>query len=437
MLEVTLTELIAALIAPVGGDRARLIDELVLLERCKGALAARQARVTDAFAVAERTRLAAFASNRDDDTREAQRSVAAQVALARRDSPHRGARHVRLARALVRELPGVLSVLQRGETSEWRAAIVARETAHLSPDQRATIDTAICGDLPAWGDARTEREVRARVLALEPQTAADRAAAAAAERRVTIRPGPDCTAYLTAQLPVREAMAVYGALHRRAGAAAVDPDDHRTRGQVMADTLVSRVLTPGSGQPIVPDVEIQLVMTDRTLLDGNSAPGHVTGYGPVPAPLARQLARGDRRTRVWVRRLYADPTTGTLVTCDARRREFPQAARRLVIARDQFCRTPWCGAPIRHLDHAVAISLGGASSMANGNGRCAACNLSKDLPGWATLVDGDVITTRTPTGHRYSSRPPRPPTSGPWTPDSVAGDSPPPRRPRVELYWVA
>lgn len=363
--------------------------------------------------------------------------MAAQIALARRDSPHRGARHVGLARALVHELPGVLAVLQRGQTSEWRATIVARETAHLSPEQRSVIDRAIAADLPGWGDARTEREVRARVLALEPQAAADRAAAAAAERRVTIRPGPDCTAYLTAQLPVREAMAVYGALHRRANAAAADADDHRTRGQVMADTLVDRVLTPGAGEPALADVEIQLVMTDRTLLDGDTAPGHLTGYGPLPAPLARELARADPRTRVWIRRLYCDPATGTLVSCDARRRRFPDAVRRLVVARDQFCRTPWCGAPIRHLDHAIAMAIGGTSTPANGNGRCAACNLTKDLPGWATFVDGDVITTRTPTAHRYRSRPPRPPTSRPWK-ERPAEDDPPLRHRRsIDLYWSA
>ena len=32
-------------------------------------------------------------------------------------------------------------------------------------------------------------------------------------------------------------------------------------------------------------IDLQLVMTDRALLDGDDAP-HLTGYGPVPAALA-------------------------------------------------------------------------------------------------------------------------------------------------------
>lgn len=85
-------------------------------------------------------------------------------------------------------------------------------------------------------------------------------------------------------------------------------------------------------------------------------------------------------------------------------------------ARDQMCRTPWCGAPIRHADHAVAVSKGGQTDLRNGNGRCARCNLTKDLDGWATHVLAGVITTTTPTGHQYTGRPPAPPTSTPWAP---------------------
>ena len=101
----------------------------------------------------------------------------------------------------------------------------------------------------SWGDARTERETRAWVHRLDPDGAADRARKAATDRRVSIRPAPDCMSYLTALLPVKEGVAVYGELHRRAMSAAFDPDEHRSRGQVMADTLVSRVLTPIRANP--------------------------------------------------------------------------------------------------------------------------------------------------------------------------------------------
>jgi hypothetical protein len=221
--------------------------------------------------------------------------------------------------------------------------------------------------------------------------------------------------YVTALLPAEDGCAVYGELHRTAMTGAGDGDEHRSKGQIMADELVRRVLIPAEGTPQVPGVEVHLVMTDRTLADADDEPAQLVGVGPIPAPLARDLVRADEKTRVWVRRLFTDPTTGDLVTTDARRRDFPPAARMFLTVRDQVCRTPWCGSPIRHADHAVAVAKGGGTDLRNGNGRCARCNLTKDLRGWATQVRDGIIVTTTPTGHRYRSRPPKPPTSAPWT----------------------
>lgn len=403
-----------ALLADLDTDATdpQRIDELSALERLKSAIAARQARLTDAFSTSQREKLIKAGTDAGDG----RRSVCAQVALARRDSPHKGSRHVGLAATLVHEMPGVLGALARGDTSEWRCTIICRETAHLSREHRAEIDAAIADRLHGWGDARTEREVRAWAQRLDPYGAADRARKAAADRRVSIRPAPDCMTYLTALLPVKEGCAVFGALHRRAMAAAVDPDEHRSKGQVMADELISRVLTPAGGEPARPAVEVHLVMTDRTLADADDEPAQVLGYGPIPAPVARDLVRADAKTKVWVRRLYTDPTSGDLAGTDARRRDFPITARMFLTARDQLCRTPYCGSPIRHADHALATSKGGITDLRNGNGRCARCNLVKDTTGWATLVRDGTITTTTPTGHQHSSRPPRPPRSGPWLP---------------------
>jgi hypothetical protein len=45
---------------------------------------------------------------------------------------------------------------------------------------------------------------------LDPNGAADRARKAVTDRRVTIRPAPDCMTYLTALLPVKDGVGVYG-----------------------------------------------------------------------------------------------------------------------------------------------------------------------------------------------------------------------------------
>ena len=326
--------LLAALDIP--GSDAERIDEITALEQLKAAISARQARLTDAFAVSHRAELIQAGVKPVD----ARRSVCAQIALARRDGPHKGNRHVGLAHTLVHEMPQVLQVLERGQGSEWRATLIARETAHLSVEDHARIDAALAPHLAGWSDRHTAQRARGWAHRLDPQGAADRARQAVTDRRVTIRPAPDCMTYLTALLPMKEGVGVYGVLHRAAMTAHTNPDDHRSTGQVMADELIRRTLTPGAGEPEPPAVELHLIMTDRALADQDSEPAHLIGQGPVPAPIARDLLTADQHTRVWVRRLFTDPTTVDLLATDARRRDFPAAARQFLVARDQICRTP-------------------------------------------------------------------------------------------------
>lgn len=53
----------------------------------------------------------------------------------------------------------------------------------------------------------------------------------------------------------------------------------------MADTLVERIT--GEAEAGQMRVEVQLVMSDRTLLDGDLEPALVQGYGPVPVQWVR------------------------------------------------------------------------------------------------------------------------------------------------------
>ena len=216
--------------------------------------------------------------------------------------------------------------------------------------------------------------------------------------------------YVTGLLPVAQGVAVHAALSKHADALRAG-GDQRSRGQIMADTFVERL----TGQARADDVpvEVQLVMTDRTLLGGDDTPARIVGHGPIPAALARALVRAGsagEQARVWVRRLFTNPVTGDLIAMDSRRRVFPVGLRRFFVIRDEVCRTPWCDAPIRHADHVRRAADGGETSADNGQGLCEACNQAKEAPGWETSATragpGHPVTTRTPTGHRYTSRPP-------------------------------
>lgn len=390
-------------------DRER-IDQIRLLEELKSAAAAVQARVTTAFVASqEEAQLAAGTPPEGVG-----QGIAAQVALAKRESPARGRRYVGWAGVLTRELPRTFGRLQAGEITEWRASIVARETAWLSEIHRRAIDEEIAGHIETWGDRRVEAEVKKRAYRLDPHGYLARLAGAAQDRTVTLRPAPDTMSYLTGFLPVAQGVAVIAALRRCADSVKSQGDD-RSRGQIMADTLVERVTGQRTADAV--PVEVNLVMTDQALVNAGGAsdePAHLEGYGPIPAELARRtLLAADASAEAWIRRLFTSPETGELAALDSKRRVFGGALRQLLIARDQTCRTPWCDAPIRHGDHVTAVSEGGKTEAGNGQGLCEPCNHAKQAPGWRARGTrrraGPFIETVTPTGHRYLSAPPGPP----------------------------
>ncbi|MEP6650025.1 MAG: alpha/beta fold hydrolase [Lapillicoccus sp.] len=472
-LEALLSTLSGPALLACAGDDAERVAQLDLLERVKAACAAAQAKVTVDLAdsqgqvaqewrqhaseasdagdfetwrqARERAR-AASCPEADDPSelrgerrvsghgrgRRARRArveagVAAQVALARRESPHAGSRLVRLAFALTYEMPHLLALLERGLVSERRASLVVQECAALSFEQRGLVDAelhhSVGEELGRFGERELTSRVRAISYRLDAQAVADRAAYAERERRVTLRPAPDTMCWLTALLPAAQGVGVLAALTKAADSARA-AGDARSKGQLMADTLVERVTGQASAGRV--PVEVQLVVTDRALLADDETPACLTGYGTVPAGWARRLITPtapfdgpapDEPTpntdntdadntkpdlavaaQVWLRRLYTHPADGTLVAMESRRRIFDGALRAFLLARDGgICRTPGCGAPVRHLDHVKPYAAGGPTSAGNGQGLCVRCNLVKELTGWHARV----VHPGEPPGHRH------------------------------------
>ena len=79
------------------------------------------------------------------------RGLASEIALARRDSPNRGGRHLGFARALVHEMPHTLAALEAGVLSEWRATLIVRESACLTSSDRRALDAEMCADQAGVG----------------------------------------------------------------------------------------------------------------------------------------------------------------------------------------------------------------------------------------------------------------------------------------------
>ena len=531
-----------------------------MLEQIKSACAAGQAQLSASLLNRRLRQDRADAANRPAvgrrvDPDQVRRGVAAEIGLARHESPARARRMLGLAQALTGDMPATLAALADGATSEYRAQLVAQEFGCLSADDRKIADREIGPKLAGLGDLRSRCAAAGIAARLDPEAVLAKIRGAVADRRVSIRPAPDTMVRLSALLPLVGGIAVYKSLCEHADSGRASGDE-RSRNQIMADELVARLTNPAAGaangmtpptnpaaavangttpptnpaagaangttpptnpaagaangmtpptnppagaandppagaadptapgpstaaadQPgsaapsraangdadtpeparvepaVVPGpvdpaghasgptapsgcddygaphgpggvIDLQLVMTDRALLDGDDAPALVTGYGPVPAVLARHLIatstdRSDRpdatAAKAFLRRLFTDPDTGQLVAMDSKAREFPAGARRFLIARDQICRTPWCGAPIRHIDHIDPAARGGPTTIGNGQGLCVNCNYSKQSPGWSAQADPDgQITVTTPTGHTTSSSPSGPPRSAAW-----------------------
>jgi hypothetical protein len=392
-----------------GKSERELVDEIRALEDLKARACAAQAELTIRLdetvrARHQQARVPAVRRGRD---------VAGLVGYARRESPAKGSRLLGLAHALA-EQPHTLAAMRAGVLSEWRATLISRETACLSREDRAMVDAQISaptGDgtyrFDGWGDRRLSAEVQKAVYAADPAAVVNRRAKAEAERRVSMRPAPDTMAQLSALLPAAQGVAVWATLTRIADQAR-SAGDPRTRGQVMADTLVERITgqTTAAAVPIT----VNVVISDQALLGGDRQPAWLQGYGPIPAHTL------DPECYQALRRLYATPAAGALVGMESIAREFPTGLARLIDLRDRTCRTPYCDAPIRHHDHAADHHLGGQTTAVNGQGLCEHCNHTKQAPGWraspATGPPGQLhaIITDLPTGHRTTSTAPATPT---------------------------
>ncbi|WP_436702309.1 DUF222 domain-containing protein [Nocardioides sp. BYT-33-1] len=403
------------------GSAAELVDLIAALEELKSTACAVQAEASVAFDARRRCEQAQAGV----PSRRQGRGIAAEVALARRESPHHGQRLRGLAKVLVAEMPHTLARLRDGSLNEFRATLLARETGCLTADQRAFVDEELCAD-PRALDGVGTRELLGRVrrlaAELDPAAVARRARRAEADRNVTVRPAPDTMAYLTGLMPVAQAVAVYAALRTEAqrARAAGDP---RSLGQLMSDLLLAKVTgvsdTGDDGHaPAVP-LTINLTLSDETLAGGH-APAVLSGDGVpgevVPAEVARQLAGRAfaAEATVWFRRLYRN-RLGRWVAMSSRQRLFPEGiAELLALQGGGICASLYCDAPVRHADHIRPVDDGGATSAANGQGLCVACNHAKQAPGWRQQVvssprERPEVETVTPTGRRYTATAPAPP----------------------------
>ena len=225
----------------------------------------------------------------------------------------------------------------------------------------------------------------------------------------------------------------------------------------MADALVERTTGTAGG---ISGIEIQLVMTDRTLFQGDSEPARLPGYGIVPAGWARELIKG---TAGWAPARHRAAPAGRCGSGSAAGAG-PAPARAVQRITAAPSSRPGCGgstpppAPATssrwtpgpgssHPGFAASSrpgttpaapptatprsatwttsfpgSSGGATTAANGAGLCEACNHTKETPGWTSRPQPRAAATA-------SNSPPPPATA--TTPPHHPCPAAPPTAPRA------
>ncbi len=343
-------------------------------------------------------------------------NVVAEISASLNISRGRAARQLSFAIALRERLPKVAEVLAGGAIDfRMMAVLVNRSDNVTDPEVLAKLDAAFAAHAPKWmrmSGPNLQERVDMWVEKFDPAGTRE-PRPTREDRHVVI--GPSSTpgmAGIWGQLPLTEGAALDTRLDELA--ATVCRDDPRTKDQRRLDALCAvaagQQLQCGCGSADCPaaggadqplgQVVIQVLAEQSTMNGTSEAPGYLAGFGPLPAPLLRELAGTAK-----LKPLELPPPI-----CEPGYRP-STALSEFVRCRDLTCRFPGCDAPaaVCQIDHTIPYPVG-PTHPSNLKLLCVFHHLLKTFyigaDGWADkqLPDGTVIWTA-PTGHVYTTKP--------------------------------
>ena len=347
--------------------------------------------------------------------------LAAALRLSR---PAAGARlHVAVELA---RLPGTASALREGRIDAVRARAVADAVTGLDDPTVRAVEERVLVRAGRQTAGQLRASLSRAILSVDPPAGERRLELALSCRRVTVTPQLDGTAELWAVLSAEGAAAIYGTLD--AVARAAPAGDPRRADERRADALVDLVLagatttpatgplagrpsgTPmgggpaatGGGRPSDLRTHVYVTVPASTVLGLSEEPGELAGHGPVPASVARRLARAGRWQKVAV-----DTASGVVTQVGLAGYTPSAALADLVRMRDRTCRFPGCRQPARRcdLDHVVPYPEG-PTAAGNLATLCRHHHRLKHGTTWRVEADEGTLVWTSPTGHRYATGPP-------------------------------
>ncbi|HEY2518882.1 MAG TPA: DUF222 domain-containing protein, partial [Streptosporangiaceae bacterium] len=391
--------------------------------------------------------------------------ISDEIAAALTLSGHAASVLLDLALDLAVRLPGTARALREGVIDYPRARLIAEATRILSDEQAHQVEATIVPKASEQTPGRLRAALARAVIAVDPDAATRRREEAQKDPRVRRWQEDAGTAALAGYaLPPAEVLEADQRLTDRAlalRAAGLTGPLEELRARAYLDILLGRDSTPRqaptdpaasrpsrkSAPPAAPSdprclaARINLTLPLATALGLANAPGQVAGFGPVDAPLARQLA-GLAATHPATRCCLTltdiegraaghgclpgsgglrDLTThGLTLTihplaqdiCDHRHQEPGyQPSRKLqhlIWARHPTCTAPGCRRPAARcdLDHTIPYDQGGRTCECGLAPLCRHHHRCKQSEGWRlTQPRPGVMLWTTPAGRHYLTRP--------------------------------
>jgi hypothetical protein len=368
--------------------------------------------------------------------------ASAEIAVALRISRRAADARVGLAFQLHDRVPGTAVALEKGRIGVGSARAIAEGTDHLDPDHVRRVEQHVLVRAGHQTPSRLRECVARAADHLDPATAERRRVRARREREVTFQPLPDGLGEVRLVTTAVVARACYDTI-AAAGRARRGTEDDRGADERRADAAVALLLSavrgdgirassPEAGQgppseqaqavsspaathdraeeatsadlPSHVPIRVQITVSLDTLLGIAQEPAELSGYGPITAVSAREVAHSAGG--VW-QRLVTDPVTGELSDVGRTTYRPPAGLDRFVRARDGRCRFPGCGTPARltDLDHTVPFP-DGPTSASNLAALCRHHHRLKHEGSWlVSQQEGAALVWRSPFGQVVDTAP--------------------------------
>ena len=357
------------------------------------------------------------------------------VAAALRLSGSTAQMRIDVARTLVNHLPNTCSALAMGEISASHATVIAKETAAAIRDGISEfaiyqIEERALAHAEFHTPGQVANKVRTTIAQLAPAEFEEVVDRARETRRVSCYNEADGMATVVAILPAQDAQTVMKSIeayilkmneidekrraaadHKRANSSNASNSSNATDAWSLlsADNKRADALTAILSQALAGNVDevrphrrpvtVNVTIDLPTLLGLAENPGQLSGYGAIPASVARELASDA----TW-KRFITDPQTGNLLDYGREKYEPPQALVDFLLARDRTCRFPGCRQPASRadIDHAQSWESGGETKLENLGLLCRRHHRLKTHGRWALVSNSDGSCEWTsPVGKSY------------------------------------